>query len=106
MLKPRQMPPRKSMANFFLLALAFGIMAMFTLGVVWLILQLQSTRCTAGTFLSGSGQGAMVVQAVPIFLASIGFAFLAVNWLVYARRHGQPSYRQSQRSIRNFSLVV
>lgn len=118
MLKPRRTPRRRSMADFLLLAPALAIMPLLTLGVLWLIQKLQSTRCPAETFLSGSGRAAMAVQAVPILLASIGFAFLAVNWFVHlapplrdffdrdAQRHGAPGYRQSQRSIARFSLVV
>jgi hypothetical protein len=96
------------------MAPAFIIMALLTAGAVWIIRQLQSARCPSETFLDGAGQAGMVLQAVPIFLASIGCAFFAVNWLVHAMpllrefsgQHGERAYRRLQRQVAKFSLVM
>ena len=83
MFKPRPTRQRKSLANLLLVAPAFGIMGMLSVGAVWLVQQVQSLRCPSATFLHGSGQVAMIVQVVPIILASMGFGLFAVNWLAH-----------------------
>src|SRR5277367_5154133 len=118
MLNRTSTPRRKSLANLLLVAPAFGIMGMLSVGAVWLVQQVQSLRCPSATFLHGSGQVAMIVQVVPIILASMGFGLFAVNWLAHlivplrrffdrdARQHGDPDYRQSQRQLTKFSFIV
>jgi len=118
MLKASPTQRRKSVANLLLVAPAFVVMGLLSVSVIWLIQQLQSTRCPYGTFLAGSGQAATIVQAVPILLGSIGLALLSVNWLIHlapplrrffdreARQHGEPGYERSQRSLAKFSTIV
>jgi hypothetical protein len=117
MLKASPPQRRKSVANLLLVAPAFVVMGLLSVSVIWLIQQLQSTRCPSETFLNGAGQVATIVQAVPIFLGSIGLALLSVNWLVHlaplkrsfdreARQHGEPGYERSQRSLAKFSFIV
>src|SRR5215470_7807989 len=98
---------RKSARNLLLVPPAFALIGAISVAVVWLFEQLQSARCPDGTFFFGSGQIAMALQTVPIFLGSIGISFLAVNWVAHsmppvrdffdrgARRHCEPGYRAS-----------
>jgi len=93
-------------------------MAGISVGAVWLIQQLQSLRCPAGTFLYASGEGATALQFIPIFLASVGFGFLAINWLAHlvrplrnffdrdARHHREPGYHSGQRKLAKFAVIV
>lgn len=75
---------RKSLANLLLVGPAFVVMALLSVGATGLLQLLQSARRASETFLSGSGQSASIVQMVSIFLASIGLAFLIVNWVAHA----------------------
>ena len=117
----RPQPPgrrRKSARNLLLLVPAFALMGAISVGLVWLLQQWQSARCPAGTFLFGSGQVATALQAVPIFLGSIGISFVAVNWIAHsvppardffdrdARRRGEPGYAATQRGLPRFSLAT
>jgi len=109
---------RRSAANLLLVAPAFGAMAGISVGVMWVIQQFQSMRCPAGTFLCSSGRAAEIAQICPIFIASVGFSLLGVNWLAYrippvrrffdrnAREHGEPAYQRSQRGIAKLSAVL
>ena len=120
-IKLRSRPPgrrRKSGRNLLLLVPAFALMGAISVGLVSLLQQWQSARCPAGTFLFGSGQVATALQAVPIFLGSIGISFFAVNRIAHsippvrdffdrdARRQGEPGYAASQRGLLRFSLAT
>jgi len=117
--KPQRATPRKkSPANLLLLMPGIAVMGGLSIGALWLVEQLQFLRCPAGTFLAGSGRLASLFQAIPIFMASIGFGFLIVNWLTYAvrpvrrffdreaKRYGEPGYHASQRGLLKFSAAV
>jgi hypothetical protein len=109
---------KKSARNLLLLVPAFALMGAISVGVVWLLEQLQSARCPGGTFFVGSGQVATVFQTIPIFMGSIGISFLAVNWIAHsiapvrdffdrdARRHNQRGYAASQRGLLKISLIA
>jgi hypothetical protein len=117
-LKPSPMRQKKSLVNLLLIAPAFVIMGMLSVGVVWLVQQTQSMRCPSATLLYGSGQVATIVQVIPVVLASIGFGLLAVNRLAHripplrrffdrdARQYGEPDYQRSQHRLTKFSFVV
>lgn len=62
-------------------ALTFFVIAIFLLsaGMAWLIRQMQSLNCPAGTFLSGSG--ATNGQIIAILLVWMGFALATASWL-------------------------
>jgi hypothetical protein len=93
-------------------------MGAISVGVVWLLQQLQSARCPEGTFLFGSGQVATALQTIPIFVGSIGIGFFAVNWIAHsippvrdffdrdARRRNERGYAASQRGLLKFSMVT
>ena len=108
----------KSARNLLLIVSAFAIMAVISIAAGWLIQQLQSLRCPSGTFLVGSGGVASICQIIPIYIASIGFGFLIVNWLSQlmppvreffdrdALRHGVPGYQKAQQGLLRFSVII
>jgi len=109
---------RKSARNLLLVVPAFALMGAISVGLVWLLQQLQSARCPDRTFLSGSDQIATGLQTLPIFMGSIGISFVAVNWIAHAippvrdffdrdaRRHNERGYAASQRGLLKFSMVT
>ena len=109
---------KKSPRNLLLVLPAFAVMGAISVSLVWLLQQLQSARCPAGTFLFGSGQVATALQTIPIFMGSIGISLFAVNWIAHsippvrdffdrdARRHAQPGYRASHQGLLTFSLIT
>jgi hypothetical protein len=109
---------KKSARNLFLVVPAFALMGAISVGLVWLLQQLQSARCPDRTFLSGSDQIATGLQTLPIFMGSIGISFLAVNWIAHsippvraffdsdARRTNERGYAASQRGLLKFSLIA
>jgi hypothetical protein len=76
-------PSRRSLGNLLLIVPAFAIMVAISLAVTWLLQQWQALGCPANTFLVASGQGATILQIIPIAIASIGFGFLCANWLAH-----------------------
>jgi hypothetical protein len=64
-------------------AAVIAVMAAICFAAVWLIEQLQSLRCPAGTFLLGSGDLARMLQRFPILVASFFLGILTVEWFVY-----------------------
>jgi hypothetical protein len=109
---------KKSPWHLVLLVPAFALMGAISVGVVWLLEQLQSARCPDGTFFLGSGQVAMVFQTIPIFIGSIGISLLAANWIAHSippvrdffdrdpRLHGERGYAASQRGLLKVSAVT
>ncbi len=61
-------------------AAVFAVMAAICFAAAWVIEQLQSLRCPAGTFLVGSEDGTRMLQRLPILVASFFLGILTVEW--------------------------
>jgi hypothetical protein len=64
-------------------AAVFAVMAAICFAAAWVIEQLQSLRCPAGTFLVGSEDGRRMLQRIPILLASFFLGIPIVEWFVH-----------------------
>jgi hypothetical protein len=90
----------KRLSNLLYFAAVIAVMAAISFAAIWLIEQLQSLRCPAGTFLVGAGDLAIMLQKIPIVFASFGFGILTVEWLV----HSTQRLQRFQRDLMRFSM--
>ncbi len=112
----------RSWSNFVYVVAVFAVTAAICFAAAWLIEQLQSLRCPAGTFLLGSGDFARMLQRFPILFASFFLGILTVEWFIHStqrlhrfklglmrfspQRDYELRYRTFQRDVMRFSLIV
>jgi hypothetical protein len=87
----------KRLSNLLYFAAVIAVMAAISFAAIWLIEQLQSLRCPAGTFLVGAGDLAVMLQKIPIVFSSFGFGILTVEWLVHSAKRLQRFQRDLMR---------